>query len=205
MVDVSMLDCQVAVLENAFMRYFATGQVPGPLGTRHPTSTPFQAFPTKDGHIVLALSWNLESQWEVLCGLVGCPELIDDPRYTTSASRTEHHAELEPVLSAALRKRTTAEWLAEFEPLDLPCGPVNTIAQAAEDPQILAREMLVEVTHPVIGPFKLANTPIKLSRTPGGIAGPSPAVGQHTDDVLEDWLGLKREQLEALRQRQVVM
>ena len=198
LVDVSMLDCQIAALENAFMRYFATGQVPGPLGTRHPTSTPFQAFETKDGHIVIALSWNVESQWEVLCGLIGCPELIDDPRFTTSALRTEHHAALEPILAAALRQRTTAEWLAEFGPLDLPCGPVNTIAEAAADPQVTAREMLVDVDHPVIGPLKLANTPVRLSRTPGAIRGPSPAVGEHTETALETWLGLDPDEIVSL-------
>jgi CoA:oxalate CoA-transferase len=188
MVDVSMLDCQVAVLENAYMRYFATGQVPG-LSERAIPPRPLPSVSHEGWTYWIALSWNTESQWEVLCALIELPELIDDPRFTTSALRTEHHAELEPLLCAALSKRTTAEWLAAFEPLDLPCGPVNTIAEAAADPQIAAREMLVEVAHPTIGSLKLANTPIKLSRTPGGIQGRSPAVGEHTTS-LEAWLGL---------------
>src|SRR5262249_35038741 len=131
LVDISMLDCQLAVLENAFMRYFATGQAPGPLGTRHPSATPFQAFPTKDGYLVLALSWGEENQWQMLCALIGLPELIDDARFRTSGLRTQHHAEVEPLLNAAFVTRTTAEWLAEFEPLGFPCGPLNTIPEAA--------------------------------------------------------------------------
>ncbi len=204
LVDVSMLDCQIAILENAFMRYFATGQVPGPVGTRHPLATPFQAFPTKDGYIVLALSWGVENQWELFCALIGQTELINDERFETSGSRTDHHAELEPILSEALRKRTTGEWLQEFDAIGLPCGPLNNIPQAAEHPQVRAREMLVDVKHPVIGTLPLPNTPVKLSRTPGEIKGPSPAVGQHTDQVLGELLGSSGEELQRLREARVI-
>lgn len=205
MVDVSMLDCQVAILENAFMRYFATGEVPGPLGTRHPLATPFQAFPTADGYIVLALSWGVENQWELFCATIGRSDLIDDPRFETSALRTQHHAELEPLLNDALRRRTTAEWLAEFDAIGLPCGPLNNIAQAAELPQIKAREMLVPVKHPKLErSLPLANTPIKLSRTPGGIKGPPPDVGEHTVQVLRELLELSDAEIEALKAAEVV-
>ncbi|MEX1255302.1 MAG: CaiB/BaiF CoA-transferase family protein, partial [Dehalococcoidia bacterium] len=204
LVDVSMLDCQIAVLENAFVRYFATGQPPGPIGTRHPLATPFQAFPTKDGWIVLALSWGVENQWELFCALIERPELINDGRFETSGLRTEHHAELEPILNEALSQRTTAQWLTEFDAIGLPCGPLNTIPQAAELPQIKARDMLVEVEHPAIGKLPLANTPVKLSRTPGGIRGPSPAAGAHTDAVLRDLLGLSGVEIARLRESEVV-
>ena len=204
LVDVSMLDCQIALLENAFVRYFATGESPGPIGTRHPLATPFQAFPTKDGYLVLALSWSVENQWELFCALIGETELINDSRFETSALRTEHHAELEPILNEALRRRTTQEWLREFDAIGLPCGPLNTVPQAAELPQVRAREMLVEVEHPIIGKLPLANTPVKLSRTPGGIKGPSPAVGQHTNEVLGELLDLSVDEVERLRQAEVV-
>ena len=204
LVDVSMLDCQVAILENAFMRYFVTGEAPQPLGTRHPAATPFQAFPTKDGYMVLAVSWGVENQWELFCALIGTPELINDERFDTPHARTANHAELEPLLNEALAKRTTAEWLREFDTIGLPCGPLNDIPAAAEHPQIKAREMLVEVEHPVIGTLPLANSPLKLSRTPAGIKGPSPAMGEHTDDVLRELLGLSDEELARLRAAEVV-
>lgn len=199
MIDVAMLDCQIAILENAFARYFATGEVPGPIGTRHPVATPFQAFPTRDGYIVLALSWGVENQWELFCATIGRPELIDDPRFDSGPLRTEHHAELEPILNEALRQKTTAEWVREFDAIGLPCGPLNNVAQAAALPQVKAREMLVEVEHPRIGRFPLPNTPVKLSRTPGGVRGPSPSLGQDTDDVLRDLLGLGNGEIARLR------
>jgi len=205
MLDIAMLDCQIAILENAFMRYFATGEVPKPIGTRHPIATPFQAFPTKDGWMVLALSWGVENQWELFCATIGRTDLIDDPRFDTGPLRTEHHAELEPMLNEALRQKSTGEWLREFDAIGLPCGMLNNIAQAAEHPQVVARRMLVEVEHPRIGRMKLPDTPVKLSRTPGGIKGPPPALGQHTHEVLSALLGLSEEELAELAAAGVIV
>src|SRR3990172_2969877 len=143
LIDISMLDCQIAVPENAFVRHFATGETPRPLGTRHPLATPFQAFPTKDGWIVVALSWGVENQWELFCATIGRSDLIDDPRFDTPGLRTRNHAVLEPMLNEALRQKTTADWLREFDAIGLPCGPLNDIPAAAEHPQVKAREMLV--------------------------------------------------------------
>ena len=134
-VDTSMLDCQIAILENAFMRYSATGQIPQPLGTRHPSTTPFQAFPTQDSWIVLALSWGVENQWELFCVTIGREGLIDDPRFDTPGRRTENHALLEPILNSALGQKTTQEWLREFDAIGLPCGPLNNIAQRRSKPK----------------------------------------------------------------------
>ncbi len=204
MLDISMLDCQIAILENAFVRYFATGEVPKPLGTRHPATTPFQAFPTKDGWIVVAISWGVENQWELFCATIGRPELIGDPRFATPGLRTRHHAELEPILNAALKERTTQEWLREFDAIGLPCGPLNDIAQAAVHPQVQARRMLVDVAHPSGFTLRIPDTPIKLSRTPGGIQGPPPACGQDTDQVLTSLLGLSKDEVARLREAQAV-
>jgi len=205
LIDIAMLDCQIAILENAFIRYFATGQLPKPIGTRHPIATPFQAFPTKDGWIVLALSWGVENQWELLCATIDRVDLIGDPRFDHPALRTEHHAELEPILNEAMRQKTTSEWLQEFDAIGLPCGPLNNIAQAAEQPQVVARRMLVEVEHPRVGRLKLPDTPVKLSRTPGGIRGPSPALGQNTYEVLSSLLGLSAEELDELAATGVIV
>jgi CoA:oxalate CoA-transferase len=197
LVDISMLDCQIAILENAFARYSATGVPPKAIGTRHPLSTPFQAFPTRDGHIVIALGFGTENIWGLFCALIERPELIDDPRFATPALRTKNHATLEPILNEALRQRTTAEWLSEFEPLGMPCGPLHTIPQAAAYPQVAAREMLVDVASERGNRLRIANSPIKLSRTPAGIRGGPPAVGRHTREVLASLLGLSEAAVEA--------
>jgi CoA:oxalate CoA-transferase len=205
MLDIAMLDCQVAILENAFIRYFATGELPRPIGSRHPLATPFQAFPTSDGWIVLALSWGVENQWELFCATIGRVDLIDDPRFDAPALRTENHAQLEPILNEAMRQKTTSDWLREFDAIGLPCGPLNNIAQVAEHPQVLARRMLMEVDHPRIGRLKLPDTPVKLSRTPGGIKGPSPALGQDTYEVLSALLGLSAQELDELAAAGVIV
>jgi CoA:oxalate CoA-transferase len=196
-IDISMLDCQIAVLENAFARYFATGVPPKPIGTRHPLSTPFQAFPTADGYIVIALGFSIADIWGVFCAVIDRPELIDDPRFDTPGHRTQHHAQLEPILNEALSQRTTAEWLAEFEAISLPCGPLHTIPQAAEYPQVKARDMLQDVESPRGNTLRIAGTPLKLSRTPAAIRGGPPAVGQHTREVLATLLGLTDSEIDA--------
>ena len=197
LVDISMLDCQIAVLENAFARYSATGVPPKPIGTRHPLSTPFQAFPTQDGYMVIALGFGTENVWELFCALVGHPELIDDPRFATPGLRTRNHAALEPILNEALRQRTTAAWLAEFEPLAMPCGPLHTIPQAAEYEQVKARQMLVQVESERGNRLTISNSPLKLSRTPAGIRGGPPPIGRHTREVLSALLGLNDTEVDA--------
>ncbi len=161
MIDVAMLDCQVAILENAIARYAATGEIPGPIGSRHPSITPFEAFATADGHLVIAAGNN--PQFARLCEIIGNPALAADPRFATNPLRTEHNAELKQELEACLRTRTTAAWLAALEADSIPCGPIQNVAQVLADPQIAARNMLVTAEDPDIGPFRMAGNPIKLS------------------------------------------
>ena len=191
MLDISMLDCQVAVLENAFARYFATGQVPGPLGTRHPVTAPFQAFETRDGYVAVAV---VGQQWPLFCAAIEGVDLIDDPRFATGYLRSQNYELLEPLLREPFKTRSSQEWLEKFEALEIPCGPVNTIDRVAIDPQVLAREMIVEVPQPPIGQVKVVNTPIKLSRTPCRARGPCPQLGEHTQEVLSSLLGEGRGQ-----------
>jgi len=204
-IDISMLDCQVSVLENAIMRYFVTGKPPEPLGTRHPSATPFQAFPTADGYLVVALAFGEENQWALLCGILGLPELIDDERFETGPKRTARHGELEPILEAAFRKRTTAEWLADMEAANIPCGPISSIPEVVESPQVRARGMIQEVTHPVAGTIPIANTPLRMSRSESGIKGPPPSLGQDSRDVLSELLGLSEAEVDDLVGRGIVL
>ncbi len=204
LVDISMLDCQVAILENAFLRYFLTGEPPQPMGTRHSWAVPFQAFPTADGWFVLALAWGVPNQWALLCSELDRVDLIDDPRFATSTARSAHHAELEPLLNEAFRTRTSAEWVARLEPYGIPCGPLNSIPEVTRMPQLEAREMFVPVTHKVLGTLPLVNTPLKLSRTPAGIRGSSPDMGEHSREVLRDRLGMTDAEIDALAASDVV-
>ena len=204
LVDISMLDCQIAVLENAVVRYFTTGKEPTRLGTRHPSATPFQAFPTSDGWLVLALAWGVENQWALLCSALERVDLIDDPRFDTSFKRTENHAELEPELFAAMRTRPTAEWVAMFEGYGMAVGPLNTVGEAVSQAQIEARGMIAEVEHPVAGKVKMAASPLRLSRTPGQVRGAGPMYGADTWDVLTEWLGLSAEVVDDLASAGVV-
>lgn len=197
-IDISMLDCQVAVLENAFARYFATGEVPGPLGTRHPVFTPFQAFRSKDGYVVVALVGGVSNQWPLFCAIAGLIELIDDPRFQDGWSRTQHYAELQPVLAKAMRKKTTQEWLNELSAVGIPCGPLNNIARVAGDPQVLHRGMITEVNHPRLGKVRMVNTPVKLSRTPARVEKSAPDLGQDTRAILKEWLGFTDKDVDSL-------
>ncbi|MEE8337298.1 MAG: CaiB/BaiF CoA-transferase family protein [Dehalococcoidia bacterium] len=204
LIDIAMLDCQIAIQENAFMRYHLTGETPRRLGTRHPTAVPFQAFATADGHLVLALAWEVPNQWALLCAELGIIEVADDPRFATGQERAQHHAELEPLLAAAFLADTTDGWVARIQPFGIPCGPLNTVPQAAALPQIAAREMLVPVEHHTLGTVPLPNTPVKLSRTPGGIRGSSPDMGEHTREVLKELLGFDDAGVDTLLASQVV-
>ena len=204
MLDLSMLDCQIAVLENAVARYFATGQEPQRLGTRHPSATPFQAFPTADGWLVLALAWGVENQWELYCAAIDRVELVNDERFDTSFKRTQNHADLEPILFQAMRAKSTEEWIAILEPYGMPIGPLNTISQAVAQEQIRHRGMIVEVEHPAAGPLRLSNSPLRLSRTPGQARGPAPLFARDTADVLAAWLGLDEAAVAALADSGVV-
>jgi len=202
MVDVAMLDCQLGILENAIARYFVSGQVPTRLGTRHPSITPFQAFDTADGALVVAIG--NDKLWAAFCQAVGRGDLLADARFSTNDLRTQNHAALEPLMQAVFRERPTDWWLAELERAGIPCGPINTIDRLAADPQVAAREMIQEVLDPIAGPMKMAGVPIKHSATPGGIAGPAPALGEHTDEVLARLLGMSPEAIARLRDEGVV-
>lgn len=163
MIDVAMLDCQVAIGENAIARHFA-GEKPGPIGARHPTSAPFDAFPTADGWIVIASAD--DAGYRRLCATLALPELATDPRFATVGLRVANHQALKDALSARLVTRPSAEWLAILRDAGLPCGPINTMAEVVADPQVAARNMIVEVDDPKAGRVRLFGCPIKMSAFP---------------------------------------
>lgn len=185
--DVAMLDAQIAVLENAFIRWSAAGEVPEPLGADHPVIAPFGAFRAQDGHLALAAS--KDPLWHAVCDVLAHPEWKADPRFASVPRRREHREVIRGLIEGVLATRPRAEWIERFLAAGVPCGPVSSIPEAAADPQVQAREMLVEVPHPHGGAIKMAGTPVKLSRTPARVQDPPPTVGQHTDAVLAEFLG----------------
>lgn len=204
MIDISMLDCQVAVLENAFVRYFATGEIPQRIGTRHPVFTPFQVFPSKDGYVAVATMGGAQDSWPLFCATIGRLDIVDDERFRTGWSRTQNYKVLEPIMNEAMKTRTTDEWLKEFSGVNIPCGPVNSIDQVAVDEQVNSRNMFVEVNHPQAGNFKIVNSPIKLSRTPLVVNKACPDLGEHTEEILTGLLGLSKVEITDLRQKGVI-
>ena len=160
-VDVALFDCQLALLENAIMRYTTSGEIPGPMGARHPSITPFEAFSTQDGNIIIAAG--NDGLWVKLTEALGQPELARNPNYQTNPLRNQHQPQLKAELEAILSTATTEHWIGVLETAGIPCGPVNNVAQAIAHPQTEARNMLIEVDDATTGPLKLAGNPMKLS------------------------------------------
>ncbi len=181
-VDVAMLDSQVALMENPIVRYFGTGEVQPRAGLRHPLSTPHQAFPASDGWFVVA--GVRDRNWQLFCGMIGADELAVDERFSENVLRTQNYAELEPLMFAATRKRTQAEWLEELSEHFL-VGPLNNIVQMAADPQVNDRNMIVELPTWTGGTLKVSNTPVKHSRTPGGAERGAAKPGEHSENILD--------------------
>jgi len=155
-----MLDCQVAILENALARFGATGVAPGPIGSRHPSITPFGAFAAADGHVIVAAG--NDALFRKLCAVVGRDELADDPRFVTNDLRCDYEQELRAELEFVLKGRSVAEWLETLRAADLPCAPINDVAAVVADPQVQARNMVVHIDDPRIGNLVVAGNPIKI-------------------------------------------
>ena len=201
-VDVAMLDSLVAVLENAVVRYFATGEAPKPLGARHPAITPFEAFASADGHVIIALG--NDTLWAKFCEHVNRQNLISDERFRTNADRTENHAELFPILSEIMSQRTTDDWIDTLGKIGVPCGPINPMDKVVSHPQVQAREMITRVAHQITGAVEVPGVPIKLSETPGNVDTPAPSLGEHTTEILTDILKMSPDEVANLKQDGVI-
>jgi CoA:oxalate CoA-transferase len=192
----------MAFLENAFARYFATGEVPERIGTRHPVLTPFQAYPTRDGYLVVAASRN--PFWQKFCKVIQREDLVTDARFKENPVRTKNHKDLEKEVTEALKSKTTAEWVDLMIREDIPCGPVNSVPQLAADPHTLAREMIAEVEHSKAGNLKVVNNPIKLSRTPVKLEKANPELGENTEEILASLLGYSPEKIAGLKSEKAI-
>ena len=197
-VDMAMLDCQAAILENPLMRYFAVGEMPERIGTRHPVVAPVQALPTKDGYVAVAVSDGPAGHWGRFAALIGKPELKDDERFASGWLRRVNYDELRPHLESALAQRTTGEWVDLLGPAGIAVGPVQDVSQVAVDPQLNFRGMFVQAEAPQAGQVTFTNTPVKHSRTPGGVRRGAPELGEHTDTVLAE-AGIGAEETTGLR------
>ncbi|GIX49250.1 MAG: formyl-CoA transferase [Candidatus Tectimicrobiota bacterium] len=196
-IDVSMLEGQLWLLHGTIGAYLADGEVPRPMGTAYKALLPYQTFRTKTRDLALAVGSG--RLWRIFCPLVGLEELMDDPRYATNAARNANRESLIARLQEVFLTKTYEEWEELFLAHGIPVGAINTIDRVVEHPQVQARQVLVEVEHPVAGPVKVVGPPVKLSATPATVREPAPLLGQHTDQVLRQYLGLEEAEMAALR------
>ena len=201
-IDLALLDVQVATLANQAMNYLATGDNPKRLGNAHPNIVPYQAFATTDGHIILAVG--NDGQFQRFCQVAGANELFSNPQYTSNALRVANRNELVPEVSQLLKQQTTQWWLTALNEVGVPCGPICTIDQVFDNPQIQAREMKIALDHLQLGKVESVANPIKLSATPLQYSQAPPMLGEHTLAVLQDWLAMEEPEYNALLSAQVI-
>lgn len=196
-IDMALLDVQVACLANQAMNYLTTGTAPRRLGNAHPNIVPYQDFPTADGDFILTVG--NDGQFRKFAEVAGQPQWADDPRFATNKLRVANRAELIPLIRQATVFKTTAQWVSELEQAGVPCGPINDLAQMFQDPQVLARGLAVSIAHPLAGSVPQVASPIRLSETPVEYRQAPPLLGEHTEAVLEEVLGLDGQAVQQLR------
>jgi CoA:oxalate CoA-transferase len=199
--DLSMFDCQVALMENAIARYFATGIIPAPLGSRHPSIAPFQAFKSKTGYFTVTAS--TDEQFCNLCDATGLADLKNDKRFLSKPDRVKNVDALVEILGDVFAENSKGYWIELLEKRGVPCGPINNVKEVVESPQVKARGMIIELDHPKGGKIKTVNSPIKASLTPVAAQSPPPLLGQDTESILSR-LGYSHEEIESFREGGVV-
>ena len=202
MVDVGMLDGQVALLTYHANNYFGTGKLPPRRGNKHPSITPYETYKCQDGYFNLGVG--NDSLWRRFCDAMGLGHIKEDPKFAVNKDRVDNRLELQEILDPFFAEKTVSETIETLRGTGIPCGPINNLEQVLNEPQILAREMVVDIDVPVAGPTKVTGVPIKLSETPGAVRTPPPTLGQHTEEVLESVLGMDEAQRNVLRDEGVV-
>jgi len=202
MVDISMLDVQIALHTYRAKYYFTAGEIPQPVGTAHVSNVPLRAYRTKDSSLVIEAY--VDHFFRNLCKNMDHEYLADDPRFNTRAKRLQNREELDRILEEAFQQKTTAEWLKLFYQLEVPSGPINTLDKALADPQVLSRNMIVEIDSPHVGRLKDVGSPIKISGAGQGPYAPPPALGEHGEQILRDLLGYTQEKIDALRNQKII-
>jgi formyl-CoA transferase/CoA:oxalate CoA-transferase len=200
--DVSMLEGQLGILSGMIGAYLADRIVPGPLGTAYGALVPYQTFQTRSRDIAIGIG--SDKLWRAFCPLVGLAALADDPRYVTNAARKANRESLIATLQSIFLTRTYEEWEAILMPAGIPIGAINTIDKIVEHPQVAARGSLVDCTHPVAGTIQVVGPPVRMSETPGSVRLPAPLLGEHTDEVLRERLGLSEHEIASLRQSRAI-
>ncbi len=186
-IDVSMLDCQIAILENAIARYLSKNEIPKPMGSRHPSIAPFEAFKTKDSYIIIAAG--NDKLFEKLCNILEVPEIFTDEKFNSNSARAKNMDELKKILENKLLTKSTSEWVSLMERDKIPCGPIYNIKDAVENPQVEARNMIVKAYHKVIGDFKLAGNPIKMSTYEDpDKRGDIPDLDEHREKIIKEFV-----------------
>jgi crotonobetainyl-CoA:carnitine CoA-transferase CaiB-like acyl-CoA transferase len=201
-IDLALLDTQVAALANQSLNYLISGVPPGRRGTAHPNIVPYQAFATADGYLMLAVG--NDRQFEEFCGVAGRPELAKDDRYRTNAGRVSNRATLVPEIDRLCRQKTTRQWLEALAPAGVPCGPINDLAEVFAEPQVKHRKMRFDLPHPAGGQVPQVRNPVLYSRTTLEYKDPPPLLGQHTEAVLQQELGISASEFGTLRADGVV-
>lgn len=200
-VETSLLESQIAWLTNVGSNYLISGKVPKRLGNMHPNITPYQPYKASDGYVIVAVG--NDKLWKSFTEALGVPELSDDARFVTNALRNQNRTELNQILGKLFSQKTASEWTELMVVKGIPSGPINTMDKVFSDPQVLARDMLIQVKHPVAGEIKMAGLPIKFSQTPAKIKSHPPLLGEHTEEILEK-LGYSLEDIHKLRENSVV-
>ena len=201
-IDISLLDSQVAWLANVGSNYLISGQKPHRYGNAHPNIVPYQTFKASDGYFALGIG--NDNQWKQFCERTGKPEWAQDIRFSTNASRVKHRKTLVPLLEQLFLQSEVAHWLSILEAVGVPCGPINSIDQVLDDPQVLAREMVIQVPHPSAGSIRMVASPLKIPTAPVVVRFPPPMLGEHTEQILHDLLGVNQTGIDELRTAQVI-